>query len=35
MLCAIAAEQGGLDAEGAKNFVAALKKSGRYQADVY
>jgi sulfite reductase (NADPH) flavoprotein alpha-component len=34
-LCDIASEHGGLDGEAAKSFVAGLKKSGRYQADVY
>jgi sulfite reductase (NADPH) flavoprotein alpha-component len=31
----IAAQHGGLDGEGAEAFVAGLKKTGRYQADVY
>jgi sulfite reductase (NADPH) flavoprotein alpha-component len=31
----IARQQGGHDERGAKAFVAELKKSGRYQADVY
>ncbi len=34
-LCAIAAAHGGLDGPAAKAFVAGLKKTGRYQADVY
>jgi sulfite reductase (NADPH) flavoprotein alpha-component len=34
-LTAIAAEQGGLDELEARTFVTDLKRSGRYQADVY
>ena len=34
-LVEIAAKQGGHDETAAKSFVANLKKSGRYQADVY
>ena len=35
MLAAIAAEHGALGEEAAKKFILGLKKSGRYQADVY
>ena len=34
MLTAIVAEHGALGDDGAKTFIAALKKTGRYQADV-
>jgi sulfite reductase (NADPH) flavoprotein alpha-component len=34
-LVAIAGEHGQMDERSAKAFVADLKKSGRYQADVY
>ena len=34
-LVEIAAREGGHDESGAKNFIAGLKKAGRYQADVY
>jgi sulfite reductase (NADPH) flavoprotein alpha-component len=34
-LCDIAAQHGGLASDAAKAFIAGLKKSGRYQADVY
>ena len=32
---AIAVERGGMSEADAKTFVADLKKTGRYQADVY
>ena len=35
MLTGIAAEHGLLGEDGAKAFIAELKKTGRYQADVY
>ena len=34
-LVEIAATEGGHDEAGARNFIAGLKKAGRYQADVY
>ena len=34
-LTEIVATKGGQDEAGAKSFIAGLKKSGRYQADVY
>ena len=34
-LVEIAGKEGGHDEAAAKSFVAGLKKSGRYQADVY
>jgi len=34
-LIAIAGEHGHIDERAAKAFIADLKKSGRYQADVY
>lgn len=34
-LCDIASQYGGLSGDAAKAFMAGLKKSGRYQADVY
>jgi sulfite reductase (NADPH) flavoprotein alpha-component len=35
MLAGIVAEHGALGADGARTFIAELKKTGRYQADVY
>ena len=34
-LTEIVAEEGGQDEAAAKSFIAAMKKNGRYQADVY
>ena len=34
-LAEIVSKEGGQDEASAKSFIAALKKSGRYQADVY